>query len=719
MSGSPLLEPMRRRKSGSPAAMVESLMRPESPLRPRVLAPLFTNVALSEERGTRAATAGSDDCSQNVDPDESPSKGLSPHSLARLVPKDVAKLAASGRGRDALLGMVDPQPDWTLGDLRDELEELTEKMSGSRLREEGDLRESESVPQQRWGLSEEVADFNRISKPFVMRLDDEDFESSDDDDDDEEEDVFSQNDPGRDRQAPVVHNSSRQKFTAFDRVLTHKSPYDEDAIFLTTSKVEAALFEAERLRILRVQEELRQKRFQLESALLEETQRSAEKIAQVMKDEEAKCEMTRRSDKQYQRLIAEQRDKHLSALQRDHEQRSQVEERKIKKDEEAQRREHSVREEMERQQKAKADAEIAAAKAAEAQRIRKLEEQVAAEAEKKRQAEAAQKAEADRKENESAKPSRGAPQLRVSKSAADNEMGRKKILQQLNEASKSLQANPVLRKNLKALGFQIGKLWNQVAATEEQVRKVSMEFLQLANNPQSQPFVVSTLASKLMSQCEAQVLRAPSYAFVFARIVVNVSSQLPVVMDAVLAHLNVVCILTVPKYFMYKKVTFSSFFFPCDKSYYNMLGFREDDSGTLETADDYVARMTAYVTLYAAITQTGGTNGHGIANGWKWCAQLLNHLPANRYSASALFAFLETAGFRLYQSYPKPFMKLMNTIVTRFVPLLQKHNDPDARSVLNRLETYLGTKQFTKRPKDELTQQQTVSAIALKEASWY
>lgn len=37
----------------------------------------------------------------------------------------------------------------------------------------------------------------------------------------------------------------------------------------------------------------------------------------------------------------------------------------------------------------------------------------------------------------------------------------------------------------------------------------------------------------------------------------------------------------------------------------------------------------------------GGQNPHGLAAGWAWCARLLNNIPADRNTASALEAFLK------------------------------------------------------------------------------
>nr|POE66980.1 protein gle1 [Quercus suber] len=70
--------------------------------------------------------------------------------------------------------------------------------------------------------------------------------------------------------------------------------------------------------------------------------------------------MDRKFDTQYQQKIAEALDNHLTTVQRDHELRSQIEERRIRSDaayEEAKRKEKASHEEKLRQEKAKAESE--------------------------------------------------------------------------------------------------------------------------------------------------------------------------------------------------------------------------------------------------------------------------------------------------------------------------------------------------------------------------
>lgn len=70
--------------------------------------------------------------------------------------------------------------------------------------------------------------------------------------------------------------------------------------------------------------------------------------------------------------------------------------------------------------------------------------------------------------------------------------------------------------------------------------------------------------------------------------------------------------------------------------WFTALGYKEvEDPKTgkqrRETADEFVARMSAMVLLYASIVQTDAPgNPAGLAHGWSWMARCLNALPPTR-----------------------------------------------------------------------------------------
>lgn len=613
----------------------------------------------------------------------------------------------------------DPDPDWTLDDLKTELEVIEEKYSFPLLPENKPCSQSGSIFSCK-DLSV-VADFGRSRKPFVMRAFDDDFDSSDEDADlDVENGDISR---GIYDSSPLEINSTSDSEAENDQL---DPEVTENQLMPRTGVVEGSLFELERERILRVQEEIRERIISSQVDLEAETERSATALQLVEKDRESKRDMARRVDKQYQRKIAEARDNHLSAVQRDHQQRSQIEERRIRKEaavEEARKREKEARENKERQEKARAEAEAklktemkAAAEARKA--AAEAEKKAAAEAEKKAAKEAEKKAaleaekgaasEAERKAKGEEKRSQESQQkssprtlstginVKVAETAAKLEVERIEKLKALEEECQALRSDPNLSKELRNCERQIGVRLRQITGTQEQVRAKSTELFQMITNPRvPQCILLTAFAVKAVSQCETQTLSLNSIAFALARVIVLVTSQVPIAMDLVLAEFHKACIFTVPKYIPYSKIAFES-----ENAYYKTVGYQEDN-GKIESTDNYLARMKAYVTLYAAIIQTdipGVNNLHGVKDGWTWMARFLNTLPPNRLTAAALEIFLKIAGFRLFQAYPKPFTKVLNAISREFIDRLKSQNDPDSNPVISNLETYLTSQQFRKEP---------------------
>lgn len=638
---------------------------------------------------------------------ESPgvSPGVSPGGRLQLILKSPYK----SKVVSVVEKFVDPSPDWTLQDLQSELDVISTRYTSTV------ALDNEPPPSTAKGISwrelSVTADFGRTNAPFRMRAFDSDSETESSDDELNSPAPASSNrvnGVGVGKDDHIRHANSKGSEELL--VVVKDDVRESSPLLARTGYVESALLELERERHSRVQEEFRKRRLLLDNALREEVQREAALLARVEKEKEAKCELARRSDKQDQRQIAELRDEHLSALQRDHELRSQFEARQIRKEaaeEEARRQEIAAREERERQAKAKiqlakekAEAEAAKRKAqadaAAAAALKREEDQKAKEnLQQSAKEKDAHKENADQKESTSKATTGLKP--KVAPSAAKLEESRLINLRAYEAVYAPLRTNPVQQKELKTYERQIIKHLQQIAATQQQVGIKSRDLLQFLNSSMGVPtqFLLVTLGAKLLSQCESQILKLPSFAFALAQVIVNVASQVPLLIDIVLAKLHEVCIFTVPKYYVFTKDQFEN-----DAAYYKALGYREED-GKLESTDDYVARQAAYMTFYGAMIQTdvaGGKNPHGLAAGWAWVARFLNSIPADRNTASALEAFLKMAGFRLYQVYPKPFMRIMQAIVTEYIENLKKTGDGDARAVVSRLETFLHLQKYLQEP---------------------
>lgn len=74
-----------------------------------------------------------------------------------------------------------------------------------------------------------------------------------------------------------------------------------------------------------------------------------------------------------------------------------------------------------------------------------------------------------------------------------------------------------------------------------------------------------------------------------------------------------------------------------DADYFQSLGYKlvddpkKEGAQRLESADEFVARMTAMVLLFASIVQTESAgNPLPLSFGWTWMARCLNSMPPNR-----------------------------------------------------------------------------------------
>uniref|UniRef100_A0ACD5XMQ0 Uncharacterized protein n=1 Tax=Avena sativa TaxID=4498 RepID=A0ACD5XMQ0_AVESA len=133
------------------------------------------------------------------------------------------------------------------------------------------------------------------------------------------------------------------------------------------SPEKSILLELDREHRLKIQEEIRSKLSSLD--VQNEIRRTTSAFAGLQKYAESRKELDRGLDAQFQRKIAQVLDRHLSIVQTDHQQKSQIVERGLRDDaavEEATRREQSVKEEKIKQQRTRQEAE-ARQRAAEAQ----------------------------------------------------------------------------------------------------------------------------------------------------------------------------------------------------------------------------------------------------------------------------------------------------------------------------------------------------------------
>ncbi|KAK7814418.1 mRNA export factor GLE1 [Quercus suber] len=603
---------------------------------------------------------------------------------------------------------IDPEPNWKFDALLSELNSLETKLSSST-----------NVPapfaKSRPRYFSNGKSSGKSCKPFIMRV----FEDEIDDTDSEGEEDRSLVAATRfNCDAIYLSNDSDDESTFKDQ------SYLMDEVRI----VEGALCELTHEHHLEEKEEIRNKISALETDLRSGSEKSTSALTQVEKYREARNEMDRKLDTQYQRKIAEALDNHLTAVQRDHELRSQIEERKIRSDaayEEAKRREKALQEEKIRQEKSKAEsearlraeeakraaleAERRAALEAERRAVKETAERQAIETSTRVAARAAQEEDAGRQMNaNSAKKSQSASNvLWAAESALNLEQARIQKLKEVDEGNQALRLN--YNKDLSSYEKLIGRLIRQISGSTEVVREKSREIIKIFNDPHCpQSVMVAAFAKLVVSRCTSP----NTDAFACGHVIVLVTSQVPHAMDLLLAEFHRACIYSVPKH-----ITYSESAFECEEAYYQALGYRVIDR-KLESTKDYLTRLASYMELYGALIQTevqGVQNTHGLKEGWAWIARFLNTLPANRYTAVALSAFLKMAGFALFRKYKSQFMKVLSNISNNFLQELKACEDPGLNATILEIQSYLEDKRFLKEPVGRALQSSLLSTVSIPE----
>ncbi|XP_020411178.1 protein GLE1 isoform X1 [Prunus persica] len=633
---------------------------------------------------------------------------------------------------------LDPEPDWSFGALLSEIDELERKINSS---------SKVSVPftkERPRDISDSKSNGRTSASPFVMRV----FE-------DEMDNIDSEDEEALDQSSVAV-----KRFNFDDLYLSDSDDSGDDSsleaqpcLMEKGESGESSLFELSREHQFRVKEEIRNQISALETDLKTESQKSISAIFRVERYREERCEMERKLDTQYQRNIAEALNNHLTAVQQDLEVRSQIEERKIRIDaayEDAKRKEKALQEEKLRQERAKAEAEAKRAEEAkrgedakkaalEAQRraAKEAAEREASEASKRADSGSAQEGTYRPQINalnaqSSGKPPAAGNILKAAESALNLEQGRLQKLKQFDDENQALRLRS--KEDFRKYERQISKLVQQITGTKDSVRQKAGELVNIFNDARCpQSISIAAFAKKDISWRPGganleKLCHSPKFlflvvsncktprnaAFACGHVIVLVTSKVPTAMDLILAELHRACIYTVPKH--YSQSAFES-----KEAYYKAIGFQEDE-GKIESVDNYLARLESYMKLYGALVQTeiyGFQNVHGLKEGWAWLARFLNALPANRYTAVALNAFLHMAGYSLFKKYKSQFRKMLNIISDNFLNALRERGDSNLNPVIAEIDAYLKDNKFLREPEGRSLEGSLLSDVYVPESDYY
>ncbi|TVU29425.1 hypothetical protein EJB05_20990, partial [Eragrostis curvula] len=589
---------------------------------------------------------------------------------------------------------LDPRPSWTLGDVLAELDAL-------------DATRQAAPPTPLKQLPDWATDGNTREKAFVMRIDDE--ESTDDEDDSGDESAAH----------ALVANGSRFSCNLLESSDSEESEDGSYHLMEKRNLEKSILLDLEREHHLKVQEEVRNKLAALEVSHQNEIQRTFSAFARLQKYVESRKEVDKRLDVHFQRRIAEVLDKHLSNVQRDHEQKSQIVERRIKDDaaiEEAKKKEQAIKEEKIRQERARQEAEArqkeAAKLAAEARKTAfEAARKEAAENEiKSREAAAMQSSQSSQgsvtgptmaNRNEVTPELPGIKVFAVS-SALEAESRRRALFDQV-------PGNINLSKEFIKYDRQIAKSISKLMPTTDSVRARATELIKALDGQDCpRPIACRIFANKIISIVKSRNTKDKTFgnlAFACGYVMLLVTNQVPDAMEYLLAEFHRVCIYTVPKHLHALNAQARN------QDYYKLIGYQEEN-GQLESTESYLTYVVAYMKLYAAMIQTeikGVQHPHGLAEGWKWLAVFLNALPATPATAYALHAFLKMAGYALHKKYGSQFMKILDVISRCFLPALKEHGSKMKTEAVNNLQNYLTDKIYLEEPEGQYLAQQLLS----------
>ncbi|KAM0873825.1 hypothetical protein ACQ4PT_037829 [Festuca glaucescens] len=540
-------------------------------------------------------------------------------------------------------------------------------------------------------------------KAFVMRAEEEDA-TEEGEDDNRDEDAWALVATGARFLCTNLESSSEESGDGSDsisistpyRLMERRSPDDK-----------SVLLALERQHRLKIQEEVRIRLSSLD--VQNGIQRTTSASARLEKYAESRKELDRTLDVQFQGKIAQELDRHLSMVQRDHEQRSQIVECEIRDDavvEEAKRREQAMKEkELKQEQEAEARQKVAAAKfAAQAEK---------AEYEAAKNEDAISRAEAVSTSSQSSQNATMAdstgirselPGIKVYAdcSALQAESRRRALHDQV-------PPNVYLSKEYSRYDRQIGRSIGKLMPTTDSVEARASELI-TALDGQDCPCSIACriFADKMVSIVKSRNPKDRTFenlAFACGHVMLLVTDQVPDAMDYLLAEFHKVCVYTVPKHMHALSAQARH------TDYFRLIGYQEED-GKLESTEAYLVNVVAYVKLYAAMIQTdikGVQHPHGLAEGWKWLGMFLNTLPAITATAFALHAFLKMAGFALHRRYGSQFVKILDVISRQFLPALKGQGSKVQLEAINNLQNYLNDKKHLEEPEGQYLAEQLLS----------
>nr|CAG4646292.1 EOG090X0755 [Macrothrix elegans] len=195
-----------------------------------------------------------------------------------------------------------------------------------------------------------------------------------------------------------------------------------------------------------------------------------------------------------------------------------------------------------------------------------------------------------------------------------------------------------------------------------------------SDHPGALEFCTLRLAEKLVEQGETQVNVNPKAAFPIAAVIVELWSEFPAFGRLILANFYKRCPYLVPYYIPQQEGQ-------SNEEYYKCLGYKHS-GGKVEQISSYLKRTRGVNRLYAAIIITmprrNQPHPHGLEQGWRYLAAMLNLAPLHAITAEMLVEFLMVAGYSLSREYGRQFQKLLHLVCTEYFTMIRNATIEDA-----------------------------------------
>eukprot|EP00210_Caulerpa_lentillifera_P007020 g6714.t1 len=267
------------------------------------------------------------------------------------------------------------------------------------------------------------------------------------------------------------------------------------------------------------------------------------------------------------------------------------------------------------------------------------------------------------------------------------------LLNTVIESCQSSSNFPHLKHDVKTLRLKV----LQIARSIRQVSAQSIAILQILNSlngKQELLYGYHILTQTLVKNSKS---RNEDGIYSVALVIRHISSRHPLLMRMIISTLHKLSPLTVPMYWSHDEKS------PEAKlEYHKLMSYivtTEDDGESFESDSNYLTSHARLVQLYAALL-VAAPKGEvfGMEEGWQYLSRLLNALPPNRITATALYAFLEFAGNRLFSTYGRQFEKILKFVEKRFIAEMGQEQGDDA-STVSRLNTYILLQQYLEVPR--------------------